>query len=38
VGVRSRRELLATVFRDHYWQRVIEDAQVAWDGWYASSG
>ncbi len=35
VGVRSRRELVATVFRDHYWPRVLEDAPVGQDGWYA---
>ncbi|HEV8652730.1 MAG TPA: helix-turn-helix transcriptional regulator [Actinomycetes bacterium] len=37
VGVRSRRELVATVFRDHYWPRVLQDAPVGQDGWYASS-
>jgi DNA-binding CsgD family transcriptional regulator len=37
-GVRSRRELVATVFRDHYWPRVLEETPVGQDGWYASSG
>jgi DNA-binding CsgD family transcriptional regulator len=35
VGVRSRRELVATVFRDHYWPRVLQDTPVGQDGWYA---
>ncbi len=35
VGVRSRRELVATAFRDHYRPRVLEDAPVGQDGWCA---
>jgi len=38
VDVRSRRQLVATVFRDHYWPRVLQDAPVGQDGWYAPSG
>jgi DNA-binding CsgD family transcriptional regulator/GAF domain-containing protein len=38
VGVHSRRELVAAVFRDHYWPRVREHAPVGHDGWYAPSG
>jgi DNA-binding CsgD family transcriptional regulator len=34
VGVRSRRQLVATVFRDHYWPQVLQDAPVGQDGWY----
>jgi DNA-binding CsgD family transcriptional regulator len=36
VGVRSRRELVATVFHGHYWPRVLQDAPISHDGWYAS--
>jgi DNA-binding CsgD family transcriptional regulator len=35
VGVHSRRELGATIFRDHYWPRVLQDTPVGQDGWYA---
>ena len=34
VGVRSRRELVATIFRDRYWPRVLAGDPVAADGWY----
>lgn len=34
VGVRSRRELVATMFRDQYWPRVLADEPVGADGWY----
>jgi DNA-binding CsgD family transcriptional regulator len=38
VGVRSRRQLVATVFRDHYWPQVLQDAPIDQNGWYAPSG
>jgi DNA-binding CsgD family transcriptional regulator len=37
VGVHSRRQLVATVFHDHYWPRVLQDAEIGQDGWYATT-
>lgn len=36
VGVRSRRQLVARVFHDHYWPQVLQEAPLGQDGWYAT--
>jgi DNA-binding CsgD family transcriptional regulator len=36
VGVRSRRELTGTVFRDHYWHRVHEGDRVGAEGFFVT--
>jgi DNA-binding CsgD family transcriptional regulator len=35
VGVRSRRELIAQVFNDHYVSRMVDDAALAPSGWFS---
>ena len=34
VGVRTRRELVATVFRDHYWPRVLASEKAGAGGFF----
>jgi DNA-binding CsgD family transcriptional regulator len=34
VGVRTRRELVATVFRDHYWPRVLASEKASAGGFF----
>ncbi|MFC5994463.1 LuxR C-terminal-related transcriptional regulator [Pseudonocardia hispaniensis] len=34
VGVRSRRELVATVFRENYWPRILAGDRIGGDGFF----
>jgi DNA-binding CsgD family transcriptional regulator len=36
VGVHSRRELVGTVFRDHYWQRALAGDRVDAEGFFVT--
>jgi DNA-binding CsgD family transcriptional regulator len=36
VGVHSRRELIGTVFRDHYWHRVLAGDRVGAEGFFVT--
>jgi DNA-binding CsgD family transcriptional regulator len=38
VGVRSRRELVASIWSQQYWPRIAAGAPVAQDGWFAEVG
>jgi DNA-binding CsgD family transcriptional regulator len=34
LGVRSRREMLATLFLRHYWPRMASGSPIGPDGWF----
>jgi hypothetical protein len=37
VGVRSRGELVARLFFDHYYPRLLQSTALAPDGWFAGT-